>query len=142
MEAATTFPTLARNGTSRTAVVKQYLVGRAVSAFARRFKEKLAKAGLFSTVRFYGLSQTGFLDARSVQNILEGLPEGVSELMCHPGYLDADLVKAGTRLLAQREVEIRGLTALPVRKLVAERGIQLVSYRQVGEPAQESEAAA
>ena len=142
-EEAPGFARLLRTGrNSGIAAVKQSLVGRSVSAFARRFKERLAKAGLFSTVRFYGLSQTGFLDTRSIQDILEGLPEGVSELMCHPGYFDADLVKSGTRLLAQREVEIRGLTALPVKKLVAERGIQLVSYRHVGEPAQESEAAA
>jgi hypothetical protein len=27
--------------------------------------------------------------------------------MCHPGYLDADLVVSGSRLLEQREKEIR-----------------------------------
>jgi len=124
------------------AAAKQYLVGRVVSGFARLFKEKLAEAGLLFPEHFYGLTQTGFLDARSVHGILERLPEGVSELMCHPGYLDFHLVEAGTRLLAQREVEIRALTAPQVRKLVAERGIQLISYREAAAPAQESEAAA
>ena len=104
------------------------------------FKKKLAKAGLLSPARFYGLIQTGFLDARGIQDILRGLPEGVSELMCHPGYLDADLAKTGTRLLAQREVEIQGLTALPVRNLVAGHGIQLVSYEYGKAPSQESKA--
>lgn len=121
------------------AAAKQYLVGRAVSAFAWRFKEKLEEAGLLFPAHFYGLTQTGFLDARSVQDILGRLPEGVSELMCHPGYLDADLVQADTRLLAQREVEIRALTAPQVRRRVAEHGIQLISYRQVGAPAEESD---
>lgn len=124
------------------AAAQQYLVARAVSGFARRFKEKLAEAGLLFPAHFYGLTETGFLDARSVQDILRRLPEGVSELMCHPGYLDAHLIEAGPRLLAQREIEIRALTAPRVRKLVAERGVQLIDYRQVEAPEQERKAAA
>ena len=116
-------------------------MGRAVSVFAWRFKEKLAQAGLLSPAHFYGLSQTGFLNALSIQNILGGLPEGTSELMCHPGHLDADLAQTGTRLLAEREVEFRGLTAREVRKLVADRGIQLISYRQLEACAPEREVA-
>jgi predicted glycoside hydrolase/deacetylase ChbG (UPF0249 family) len=141
-EAAPEFPTSLQSRNSWTAAAKQYLLGRTVSIFARRFKEKLAKAGLLSPAHFYGLSQAGFLDALDILEILGGLPEGASELMCHPGYLDADLAKTGTRLLAQREVEIRGLTARQVRKLVADRGIQLISYRQVGTHAPEREVAA
>ncbi len=90
---------------------KQYLVGRAVSAFARSFREELVKVGLLFPAHFYGLSQTGFLHVRGILDILGRLPEDVSELMCHPGYLDSDLVHSGTRLLAQREVEIGALTA-------------------------------
>jgi predicted glycoside hydrolase/deacetylase ChbG (UPF0249 family) len=141
-EASPKLPTLLRSRNFRIKVVKQYLVGRTVSVFARRFQEKLAKARLLSSAHFYGLSQTGFLDAPSIQDILERLPEGVSELMCHPGYLDADLAKSGTRLLAQREVEIRALTAREVKKLVGDRGIQLISYRQVGTHPQEREVTA
>ena len=140
LEVATKLSKMQGNGASRSATVKQYFVARTVSTFAQRFKKKLAKAGLLSPARFYGLSQTGFLDARSIQEILRGLPEGVSELMCHPGYLDADLAKTGTRLLVQREIEIRGLTALPVRSFVTGHGIQLVSYERVEAPAPESEA--
>jgi hopanoid biosynthesis associated protein HpnK len=131
-EVAPSLPTLQRIGTSRTAVIKQYLVARIVSAFAGAFMERVAKAGLLFPDHFYGLSQTGFLDAPGVRDIVGGLPEGVSELVCHPGYLDADLVNAGTRLLVQREVEIRALTAPIVKTLVADRGIQLISYWGLG----------
>lgn len=116
---------------SRTAVIKQCLVWRAVSGFAQRFAPKLAKAGLLFPSHFRGLSQTGFLGLRSVLDILANLPEGVSELMCHPGYVDADLVSSGTRLLAQREIEISALTAPVVKKVVADRGIQLISYEEL-----------
>jgi hopanoid biosynthesis associated protein HpnK len=123
-------------------VIKQYLVARGVSHFAQRFRQKLEEAGLASPAQFYGLSNTGFLNTRSIQDILCRLREGVSELMCHPGYVDGELVKAGTRLLAQREVEALALTARNVKKLVADEGIQLVSYRDLAKPAQEVKMAA
>jgi predicted glycoside hydrolase/deacetylase ChbG (UPF0249 family) len=106
--------------------------------FARAFEKKLAKARLLFPDHFYGLSETGFLHTRGILGIVGALPEGVSELMCHPGYLDDDLVNAGTRLLAQREAEMRALTAPTVKTLVAERGIQLVSYRELGTNAAEA----
>jgi chitin disaccharide deacetylase len=133
-EVAPKILTLAGGGRALTAVLKQYLVGRAVSAFARGFAEQLAKAGLLFPTHFYGISQTGFLGLRDILDFLEDLPEGVSELMCHPGYVDADLVCSGTRLLGQREAEIRALTTPTVRTLAADRGIDLISYRQLGDP--------
>jgi hopanoid biosynthesis associated protein HpnK len=116
---------------AKTAAIKQCLVWRAVSGFARRVAPKLAKAGLLFPSHFHGLSQTGFLRLRSVMDILAGLPEGVSELMCHPGYVDVDLVNSGTRLLEQREIEVSALTAPVAKRLVADRDIQLISYEQL-----------
>jgi predicted glycoside hydrolase/deacetylase ChbG (UPF0249 family) len=72
---------------------------------------------------------------------LDDLPEGINELMCHPGYADARLVETGTRLLSQRELEVQALKAFHVRKLLAERGIRLASYRELGGPAQREAAA-
>jgi hopanoid biosynthesis associated protein HpnK len=112
----------------QTSVLKQYLVGRAVSWFARRFRLRLSRAGLISPTHFFGLSETGFLNAETLESILERLPEGVSELMCHPGYANSRLKRTGTRLLAQRVVEIRALGWLRSRLLVVEEGIQLISY--------------
>ena len=107
-------------------------MGRIVFRVANAFQEKLVRAGLLFPANFYGLSQTGFLHTQSILDILGRLPDGVSELMCHPGYVDADLLRAGTRLLGQRQVEIEALTAAPVRKLVADHGIRLMDYWQLG----------
>ena len=79
-------------------VFKQYLAARAISRFARRFRSKLAEFGLNSPDYFYGLSQTGFLNVETLTPILRNLPDGTSELMCHPGYPDSPLAKTGTRL--------------------------------------------
>jgi chitin disaccharide deacetylase len=141
-EEAPRLPDLLRNGGhSRIAVAEQYAVGRAVSGFARRFRERLVKAGLRFTAHFYGLTQTGFLDLQIIQEILDSLPEGISELMCHPGYTDAQLVATGTRLLGQREIEIQALKAFEVRKLLANSGIRLGNYRPLGVAVRSEDAA-
>jgi predicted glycoside hydrolase/deacetylase ChbG (UPF0249 family) len=121
--------TLNRRRTDRASVLKQYLVGRGVSAFAWRFKQKLAKAGLGYPTHFYGLSQTGFLDIRGIRGVVSRLPQGTSELMCHPGYADVTLAETGTRLLAQREIEKLALCSPFLRSFLEVSGIRLVNYQ-------------
>jgi hopanoid biosynthesis associated protein HpnK len=130
-EASGVLPVLQSNWRRSTDVLKQYLIGRAVSSFARRFKRNLAEAGLNCPGPFRGLTQTGFLDEDNLVQILKRLPEGTSELMCHPGYADAELLSTGTRLLSQRMVELRALSRPEIRKLAGDEGIQFVSYCQL-----------
>lgn len=115
-----------RRGWMRTS--RQYLLGRALSTLAAFQAEKLTGAGLHRSERFYGLSQTGFLDTKTLGTLLRGLPRGTSELMCHPGYLDEALLGTRTRLRAERETELEALTSHHIRGLVAETGIELISY--------------
>jgi chitin disaccharide deacetylase len=110
-------------------VLRQYLVGRGISLFARRFRRKLADAGLSHPAHFHGISYTGFLNTRLIEDVVERLPEGTNELMCHPGYSDADLARTRTRLLVQREVEAFALCSPLIKRLVAGSGIRLVNYR-------------
>ena len=127
---------------SRISTAKQYLVSRAVSKLARSFREKLAQAGLVSPANFYGLGQTGFLDATTIRQILKNLTPGTSELMCHPGYHDFNLERTGTRLLTQREIEIQGLTADSVKNLAIPGGIQLWNYKEFVESTRRTYSAA
>lgn len=48
-------------------------------------KLKLNRAGLKSPEHFYGMLAGGNLDAVLVRKIIENLPDGVSEIMTHPG---------------------------------------------------------
>ena len=73
---------------------------------------------------FYGTGAT--LD--DLLAILANLPEGVTELMCHPGYADAALVSDYTTM---REVELRVLTDARVRTLIATQGIELINFGQL-----------
>lgn len=117
-----------RAGIARLKVLKQGVTRRGVSWFARRLGLKLTRAGLHYPSHFFGMSQTGFLNAELLEAVLRNLPEGISELMCHPGYADSQLAETGTRLLSQRHAEMRALTLLRTSGLLVQEGIQLVNY--------------
>jgi predicted glycoside hydrolase/deacetylase ChbG (UPF0249 family) len=119
--------------------LKQRLAGCAVSQLARRLGSRLTRAGLNHPSHFYGLMHTGFLNEETLGRILRALREGVSELMCHPGYADSVLAKTGTRLLAQREIEARAIMSSRTRALVSSQGIRLLSYAELGDSAKETE---
>ncbi len=59
--------------------------------------------------------------------IIFALPEGTFELMCHPGYTDAELA-AATSYYQQREGELAVLTDPAIKAALTARGIQLISF--------------
>jgi predicted glycoside hydrolase/deacetylase ChbG (UPF0249 family) len=89
----------------------------------KRLAEKPVRAPDHFIAGFYA-------DAVSVDfllNVLDRLPDGVSELMTHPGYSDETLA-AESAYAAQREEEIAALTDPRVKQRVAERGVGLVTF--------------
>ncbi len=59
-------------------------------------------------------------------HLLHTLPDGVSELMCHPGYVGPALASSTYR--QERETELKLLTHPEVRACVDRCGIELVSF--------------
>ncbi len=66
------------------------------------------------------------LTAAFLVHLLETLPSGTSELMCHPGYDDPALASSTYR--AEREIELALLTDPAVGQRVEELGIELVTF--------------
>ncbi|MGD0647699.1 MAG: ChbG/HpnK family deacetylase [Acidobacteriaceae bacterium] len=52
-----------------------------------------------------GISATGHLNSTTLRAILNDMPSGTWELVCHPGYNDSDLDAIRTRLRATRDIE-------------------------------------
>jgi predicted glycoside hydrolase/deacetylase ChbG (UPF0249 family) len=76
------------------------------------FRRVVAKDGFSTSDGAIGVLATGTLDASTVASLLKNLPDGVWELVTHPGVNDADLACAHTRLLASREIERDALQTL------------------------------
>lgn len=81
--------------------------------------------------RFEGFRRTGSIEAAWLRETIRGLPPGITELMCHPGFLGAELAAARTRLKESRVRELRALTSPLVRSAVQEAGVELIDYRHL-----------
>jgi predicted glycoside hydrolase/deacetylase ChbG (UPF0249 family) len=107
------------------------LTSGALGLLRRRFHRVLEKHRCRTTDHFAGFQITGRFHTRELVALLGVLPEGSTELMCHPGRCGAALRAARTRLKESREAELRALTAVEVRDTVKRAGIELVNYRQL-----------
>lgn len=112
-------------------LLRQHLGSRALAAMSAGWAREIERAGLICSSHFYGLTPTGFLDETLLRHLLCHLPDGTSELMCHPGFVDSALRRTPTRLLEQREAEYRALTHPAMKLLIRDLGIQIVNYRDI-----------
>ncbi len=62
-----------------------------------------------------GISATGSLNQPALREIVDRLPDGTWELVCHPGYNDSDLATVKTRLRDTRDTERRALLSILAR---------------------------
>jgi hopanoid biosynthesis associated protein HpnK len=122
-----------RNAGFRGTILQQAGVGLGLAFLSVTSRAALAEAGVATPDYFYGVSATGFLNRGTLEDILRDVPDGVSELMAHPGYVDEELKRVETRLVSQREQELDALTWPGARILAQELGIELVTYRALEE---------
>jgi predicted glycoside hydrolase/deacetylase ChbG (UPF0249 family) len=95
-------------------------------SFQPAFRRIVAEEGFVTTDGAVGVLATGTLDATTVASLLRTMPKGTWELVTHPGYNDADLAAAGTRLRASRETERAAFEAVKQAG-----GIELISFAQL-----------
>jgi predicted glycoside hydrolase/deacetylase ChbG (UPF0249 family) len=124
-----TLRTVLAAGSERPAkVMRQGVQARGLKLLARDAREMAGRANVAAADYFCGIAQTGVMSREGVERMLEALPEGTTEFMVHPGYLDHDLMQSATRLQSSRQLELEILTDTSIRKLVATRGIRLINY--------------
>jgi predicted glycoside hydrolase/deacetylase ChbG (UPF0249 family) len=105
--------------------------------FSGQFLQRIKRTGLLTPDGVVGVIETGSLESSGYSSLLRqtlaSLPEGTWELACHPGYNNADLRAARTRLLNSREEERRLLTSAELRQFLEEQKIRVISYREFAE---------
>jgi hopanoid biosynthesis associated protein HpnK len=99
-----------------------------ISQLCRISAARLKKADVKTPDFFFGVARTGFWTKRWLIDLIERLPAGASELMCHPGYEDAELGGVKTRLRASRTNELRLLTDPDVVAKLKENGVNLINF--------------
>lgn len=100
-----------------------------VSSEARQARKHFHAQGLRTSDAFRGMAIVGESGARKFRNMLCAIPEGITEVMVHPGMCDP----LGTEFSRdpQRETEMRMLLDPEMRSLFAQQKIELCSYRDL-----------
>lgn len=96
-----------------------------------RFARAFARHGCCSTDWFTGFRITGNYDAAILVELIHVLPDGSTEMMCHPGVLGPELQQARTRLKRSRQDELGALTSREVREAIQQAGVRLACYRDL-----------
>ncbi|HVG18407.1 MAG TPA: ChbG/HpnK family deacetylase [Blastocatellia bacterium] len=117
----------------RAAYLKQCAMSAAISVRAISFKRLAREYGLRTPDYFFGMRLTGLLDGEALRGLIKSTRHGTTELMCHPAVYDQELERAGTRLKRERERELEALTDPALRRLIEEEGVDLISYRELGQ---------
>jgi hopanoid biosynthesis associated protein HpnK len=109
---------------------RQFQLG-VLRGFRALFRKEIAEVGLATPDGCVGIAATGGLSLAAFRGLIENLPEGTWELVSHPGYNDSELDRIKTRLRDSREKELAILTSSAVKELLRDRGIELISYRDL-----------
>ncbi len=101
--------------------------GLPVRAASSRAREELRREGLrvpdWFLESFYGDGAT----RDNLHMLIEALPDGTSELMCHPGHPDDELLRTSS-YAKERAREIELLCDPEIPTLLDRRGIELVGF--------------
>jgi hopanoid biosynthesis associated protein HpnK len=76
----------------------------------------------------YGFEVGGCLTPRALQQIFRNIPDGLYELICHPGEDDADTRKRYSHWGYRWAEELEALTVPETRMVLKEQGIVLTSF--------------
>ena len=88
-------------------------------------------AGLKTPDTFVGAGDSGHLDEARLARLIEGLPAGTSELLCHPGTGTAAIAAAYPDWGFRWDDETRALTAPSIRECLRRAEVTLTSYHEL-----------
>jgi predicted glycoside hydrolase/deacetylase ChbG (UPF0249 family) len=108
------------------------LTSRALGLLRPPFQGILARHGCRTTDHFAGFQITGRFRTAELVELMGAIPEGSTELMCHPGHCGKALRSAPTRLKESRERELGALVSREVRDAVERNGVEVVNYAGLG----------
>ena len=119
---------------SKVSLWPRWLGTAMLRTFASDFRRMVGEAGMATTEGAFGVIATGGLNRGLMRCMVERIPQGTWELVCHPGYDDAQLRSMPTRLWASREHELKLLLSPEVRDLLVRNQVELISYRDMLRP--------
>ena len=106
-------------------------LGLPVRAVTPEMAVGIRRRGLPAPDRMVGdVGPDAYWTPENLIGLMKAAEDGVTELMCHPGYADEALSISTYR--AQREGELRALCDPRVRAALTAAGLRLINYNELG----------
>jgi chitin disaccharide deacetylase len=109
------------------ALLKRHILASLAAIHGRR----AAWTDLVCPDRFRGIVENGHLTEQNLLHILGTLQPGVTEIMVHPGYRDAELDAWPRSRLYVRETELEALVSPAIKAFVVTSGIRLINFAEM-----------
>ncbi|MBI4364111.1 MAG: ChbG/HpnK family deacetylase [Candidatus Latescibacteria bacterium] len=90
----------------------------------------LNASGIRTPDRFFGFHSSGHLDQKALRSVLFGVPQGTSELVCHPGRGEPEHSALSGWGYEWRS-ELDALVSSETRRIVESQGIELTSFAEL-----------
>jgi predicted glycoside hydrolase/deacetylase ChbG (UPF0249 family) len=85
----------------------------------------------------YGFEVSGRLTRSAIEQILRKIPDGLYELICHPGEDDTEIRTRYSHWGYHWAEELEALTAPETRAVLKEQGVALTSFARASEVSHE-----
>jgi len=98
-------------------------------------KRVLIKNGIITPDNFLGIMYTNTkYPLLAFENMLRSVKEGTNEIVCHPGYVDDELIKLTPYIhyVHPRKNELETILHPRIKELIKELDIKLISYKGIG----------
>jgi chitin disaccharide deacetylase len=106
---------------------------RAYAPWVALLRRRLCSAGLAVNDHLLGVAWSGGMTEARMLRLIAELPEGVSELYCHPAAVQTPSLASAMPGYHPVE-ELAGLLSPAVRQLVHNAGIELIAYSDLALP--------
>jgi hopanoid biosynthesis associated protein HpnK len=93
--------------------------------WVKALRRRLARAGLSTNDHVFGIAWSGGMVEDRLLRLLPCLPDGVSEIYCHPA-------NAAEGRDDRRRAELAALLSARIKERITELGIALIRYRDLG----------
>jgi len=93
-------------------------------------RDDIIKKGIKTANSFHDGFYGNNVNYDYLRDLLLNLPDGINELMCHPGYSDKALERISS-YSHNRQTEISILTDKKIMELIKELNIKLINYRDI-----------
>ncbi len=110
--------------------VGRYVAKCGLTACARIAESAICRAGMSTPDFFFGMLAGGHLYTQHFLTILRALPDGISEIMVHPGK-DNRVLDEMYHWAYHWEEELASVTSTEAMKLIEEHDVRLISYEEL-----------